>query len=105
LKKELEGLPFIPPEKSVKIALKERCRGLSWTYNEPTLWLECTLKTAQIAGQAGLPTNYVTNDYLIEEALDALCLWLDSFREKGRKSEEPGSSPYPSVLHKIQSNP
>ncbi|MCK4272462.1 AmmeMemoRadiSam system radical SAM enzyme, partial [bacterium] len=31
---------FISPEKSIQLAQKRGCQGLSWTYNEPTLWLE-----------------------------------------------------------------
>ncbi len=78
--KEINNYPFISPEKSVKIALREGCKGISWTYNEPALWFEYTLETAKLAKKAGLLTNYVTNGYMTEEALYMIAPCLDSFR-------------------------
>jgi len=71
---------FISPEELAAIALKKGCKGISWTYNEPTIWLEYTLDGAKLAKQKGLLTNYVTNGYITEEALDLIAPYLDSFR-------------------------
>jgi pyruvate formate lyase activating enzyme len=78
-----KGIPFtdyIPPEKLVQRAVSENCKGISWTYNEPTLWLEYTLDAAKIAKDRGLLTNYVTNGYLTEDAMDLLGPNLDAYR-------------------------
>jgi pyruvate formate lyase activating enzyme len=78
-----KGIPNtddIPPEKLVQLAVQENCKGISWTYNEPTLWLEYTLDAAKIAKQQGLLTNYVTNGYITEEAMDLLGPYLDAYR-------------------------
>jgi len=67
--KEIPLAEYIPPEKLVQLAIEENCKGISWTYNEPTIWLEYTLDTAKIAKERGLLTNYVTNGYITPETL------------------------------------
>jgi pyruvate formate lyase activating enzyme len=62
------------------MAKKNQCLGISWTYNEPTLWLEYTLDGARSAKLEGLYTNYVTNGFMTAEALDLLGPHLDVFR-------------------------
>jgi len=70
----------IPPEDAVKLALKYNAQGISWTYNEPTIWFEYTYKTAQLAKQKGLYTVYVTNGSITKEGLDLIGPYLDVFR-------------------------
>ncbi|MBM4085810.1 MAG: radical SAM protein, partial [Planctomycetes bacterium] len=71
---------FISPEAAVALARRLGCQGLSWTYNEPTIWFEYTLESAKLAKQAGLYTNYVTNGFITPEALALIGPYLDSFR-------------------------
>jgi len=78
--KQIPGTEYIPPEKLVELAEREDCKGISWTYNEPTMWLEYTLDTARIAKERGLLTNYVTNGYITEEALSLIGPHLDAYR-------------------------
>jgi pyruvate formate lyase activating enzyme len=82
------GPSYLSPEEAVMEARRLGCRGISWTYNEPTLWLEYTIDSARLAkdqdpgNDAGerLYTNYVTNGAMTPEALDALGPWLDVLR-------------------------
>ena len=78
--KEFEETHYLSPTDQVKMALNHRCRGLSWTFNEPTLWFEYTLDTAKFAKERGLYTNYVTNGFITEEALALLAPYLDVYR-------------------------
>jgi pyruvate formate lyase activating enzyme len=78
--KEIKLTSYVSPEESVRFALEKGCKGISWTYNEPTLWLEYTLDAARIAKAQGLLTNYVTNGYITPEALDLLGPYLDAYR-------------------------
>lgn len=80
IEKELPSLRFVPPEDTVQLARDGRCKGISWTYNEPTLWFEYTLDSARMAREAGLLTNYVTNAYMTVEALDLIGPYLNAFR-------------------------
>jgi len=57
VEKELPSLRFVPPKDAVRLALEDRCKGISWTYNEPTLWFEYTLNSARMAREAGLLTT------------------------------------------------
>jgi len=71
---------LITPEELVHMAKKHGCLGISWTFNEPAIWLEYTLEGARLAKNQGLFTNYVTNGFITIEALDAIGPYLDVFR-------------------------
>lgn len=80
----VEELPkqtdYISPDEIIRLAVKNDCSGISWTYNEPTLWFEYTLQGAKLAKEKGLYTNYVTNGFITPEALDKIGPYLDVFR-------------------------
>jgi pyruvate formate lyase activating enzyme len=76
----LHGCRELLPETSVKLALQYGCRGIAWTYNEPTIWFEHTLESARLARENGLYTVYVTNGYATPEALDTIGPYLDAWR-------------------------
>jgi pyruvate formate lyase activating enzyme len=71
---------YLSFEESVAKAKAAGCIGISWTFNEPTLWFEYTLDSAKYARSQGLFTNYVTNGYMTEEALDTIAPFLDVYR-------------------------
>ncbi|MBE0415089.1 MAG: AmmeMemoRadiSam system radical SAM enzyme [Dehalococcoidia bacterium] len=71
---------YLSPEELVSLAKRHDCLGISWTFNEPTIWLEYTLDGAKLAKEQGLFTNYVTNGYITEGALDAIGPYLDVYR-------------------------
>ena len=77
---------YFSPEEAILFTKEYGCQGISWTYNEPTLWLEYTIDGAKLAKRAGLYTSYVTNGYMTPEALDLIGPYLDAFRVdiKGR---------------------
>lgn len=62
------------------LAANNGCRGVAWTYNEPTIWLEYVLDGAQVAHEGGLYTALVTNGYITPEALDVVAPHLDAYR-------------------------
>jgi pyruvate formate lyase activating enzyme len=80
----VDGLPpesqTISPEAAIDAAVRHRCAGISWTYNEPAMWFEYTLDSARLARQKGLYTVYVTNGFLTAEALDVIGPFLDAWR-------------------------
>jgi len=80
VEKQIPLAEYISPEKLVHLAVDANCKGISWTYNEPTLWLEYTLDAARIAKEQGLLTNYVTNGYITQEAMNLLGPHLDAYR-------------------------
>ncbi|MEI7473885.1 MAG: AmmeMemoRadiSam system radical SAM enzyme [bacterium] len=70
----------LSPEHLVSIIAKNNCQGLSWTYNEPAIWLEYTIDSAKLAKEQGFYTVYVTNGYMTVEALELIAPYLDVFR-------------------------
>ena len=80
LDRELKYTRYLSPEELVALAVGRGAEGISWTFNEPALWLEYILDTAPLARQAGLFTNIVTNGALTLEAADALGPHLDVYR-------------------------
>jgi len=80
VKKETRLGKMTLPEELISLAQKNKCLGISWTYNEPTLWLEYTLEGARLAKKNNLYTNYVTNGFITPEALDLIGPYLDVFR-------------------------
>lgn len=80
VREEIKRARQISPKELIKIAKKNQCFGISWTYNEPTLWFEYTLEGAKLAKTNNLYTNYVTNGFITPEALDLIGPYLDVFR-------------------------
>jgi len=76
----IRGCREIQPQTSIDLARQYKCRGISWTYNEPTIWFEHTFDSARLAKENGLYTVYVTNGYATPEALDMIGPYLDAWR-------------------------
>ena len=74
------GSREVQPEIAIELAKHYQCRGIAWTYNEPSVWFEYTLDSARLAKENNLYTAYVTNGYLSPEALDAIGPYLDAWR-------------------------
>jgi pyruvate formate lyase activating enzyme len=70
----------VSPEQLVDLIGKHNCQGLSWTYNEPSIWLEYTIESGKLAKERGYYTAYVTNGYITPQALDMIAPYLDAFR-------------------------
>ena len=70
----------ITPQESIDLAKRHNCKGISWTYNEPTIWFEYTLDSAKLAKENDLLTNYITNGFITPEALDLIGPYLEAFR-------------------------
>jgi len=68
----------LPPEEIVKKAKENNLPSISYTYTEPTIFLEYALDTMKLAKKEGLKNNWVTNGFLSKEALEAIAPYLDS---------------------------
>ena len=83
-----EGIKILP-ETIVENALKYNCKSISWTYNEPTIHLPFTMKTALIAKSKQLKIIYVSNGYMSNESLTEILNFTDAFNID-LKSISPG---------------
>jgi pyruvate formate lyase activating enzyme len=68
----------ITAKESVILAKENRCQGMAYTYNEPTIWHEYCYDSAKLAKKAGLYTVYVSNGYISKEALEEISSVLDA---------------------------
>ena len=65
-------------EKVVTEAQKAGCATISYTYTEPTVFLEYALEVAEQAHERGIRNVFVSNGYLTGEALAAAGPYLDA---------------------------
>ncbi len=86
---EVDGRP-LSPRQAVDGARRYGCAGITFTYNEPTIFLEYALDVATEAHRAGLFTNFVTNGYMTPEAVRVLAPNLDAVSVDFKGSGEPG---------------
>ncbi|HEX7602464.1 MAG TPA: AmmeMemoRadiSam system radical SAM enzyme, partial [Polyangiaceae bacterium] len=77
------------PEDIVEAALRARCKSVAFTYNDPIIFLEYAVDTAQACHARGLATVAVTNGYIMPEArkeffgvMDAANVDLKGFTEE-----------------------
>ncbi|MFG1519614.1 MAG: AmmeMemoRadiSam system radical SAM enzyme [Thermoplasmataceae archaeon] len=63
------GTSNYSPEMIVAIAVKEQTRGIAFTYNEPTIFVEYAMDIARIARKKNLKTIFVTNGSESQEAV------------------------------------
>jgi pyruvate formate lyase activating enzyme len=75
--KEVTGHHF-PPEEVVKAARDNGCVGISYTYTEPTIFMEYAYDTAKLARQVGFFNTFVTNGYMTPEAVKTIAPYLDA---------------------------
>src|SRR3989344_7001158 len=67
----------ITPGAVVKAALKTKCPSISYTYTEPTIFLEFALDTMKIARKKGLKNIFVSNGFMSQESAKLVIPYLD----------------------------
>jgi len=68
----------LPVSKIVEAALENKCKSVSYTYTEPTIFFEYALEAAQLAKENGLFNVFVTNGYMTKECLKMASPYLDA---------------------------
>lgn len=86
-KEEIPG-ESLSPEEIVRLAIKNKIPSISYTYVEPTVFLEYALDTMKLARKKGLKNNFVSNGFMSKESaemiiphLDAINIDIKSFSE------------------------
>ncbi|MCX7858210.1 MAG: AmmeMemoRadiSam system radical SAM enzyme [Deltaproteobacteria bacterium] len=67
----------LTPEQVVDMAIRLKCKSISYTYTEPTVFFEYAFDIAKIAKEKGLFNNFVTNGYIEKEPLKDISPYLD----------------------------
>ena len=69
---------WVEPREIVEAAERNRCRSLSFTYTEPTVFLEYALEAARLGRRRGIGSCFVSNGFMTPEAVDAIAPYLDA---------------------------
>lgn len=62
----------------IESAKKEKCLSISYTYTEPTIFLETALPIMKLAHLNGLKNIWVSNGFMSKDCLDIICPHLDA---------------------------
>ena len=78
--KQIKEIPGenLSPQQIVKLAIENKLPSISYTYTEPTIFLEYALDTMKIVKSQGLKNAWVTNGFLSKEALELIAPYLDA---------------------------
>jgi pyruvate formate lyase activating enzyme len=87
--REIVGRP-LPPEVAARQAERLGCSGMTFTYNEPTIFAEYAVDLMRAAHARGLFANFVTNGYMTPEAVDFIAPHLDAISVDFKGSGEAG---------------
>jgi len=68
----------VTPDLLVKIAESYGAHGITYTYNEPTIFAEFAHDVGVLARSKGLFNTFVTNGYMTPESVDYLSKFLDA---------------------------
>ncbi|PJE57549.1 MAG: AmmeMemoRadiSam system radical SAM enzyme [Candidatus Portnoybacteria bacterium CG10_big_fil_rev_8_21_14_0_10_38_18] len=68
----------IKPEKIVQDALDNKCPSISYTYTEPTIFVEYALDCMKLAKENDLRNVWVSNGYMTKDTLDLVGEYLDA---------------------------
>lgn len=74
---KIEGEDLSPKE-IVEQAKENNLPSISYTYTEPTIFLEYALETMRLAKREGLRNNWVTNGFMSKEALKVVGPYMDA---------------------------
>ncbi len=65
-------------EEIVEKALENNCKSISYTYNEPAIFIEFVKDVAKLAKKRGLKNILVTNGYLSKECFDYISDYIEA---------------------------
>jgi pyruvate formate lyase activating enzyme len=68
----------VTAKEHIALAKKYNCPSISYTYTEPTIFLEYALETMKLAKKEGLKNIWVSNGYMSKETLEMILPYLDA---------------------------
>jgi len=76
---QLRGL-YLPPEDLALNARRNQCSALAYTYSEPVVFSEYVIDAANMGRRAGLKSVVVSNGFIQQEPLRAMCDAVDAIK-------------------------
>lgn len=78
----------ISPQSHVNNAINFNCPSISYTYSEPTIFLEYAYDTMKMAHRSGIKNIWVSNGYMSKETLDMILPYLDAINVDYKGTKE-----------------
>ena len=78
IENKTQSMDFIEPKKIIEEAINNRCKSISYTYTEPTIFTEYALDIMKLARKHNLKNIWISNGFMSEECLDAILPYLDA---------------------------
>jgi len=69
---------YVPPEDVARLAVRNGCSSIAFTYNEPTIWGEYVIDICLAAKEYGVGTVMVSNGYITHEAFQDIYRHIDA---------------------------
>jgi len=69
---------LMSPKEIIQSAIKNHCPSISYTYTEPTIFLEYALDTMKLAHKKNLKNAWVSNGYMSNKTLELILPYLDA---------------------------
>ncbi len=69
---------FIEPQEIIELVKKYNCPSISYTYTEPTIFVEYALDIMKLAKKNNLKNIWVSNGYMQKKVLNDICKYLDA---------------------------
>ena len=60
------------------MAIRNKCKSISYTYTEPTIFFEYAFETSKLAKEKGIYNCFVTNGYMTKECIRMIGPYLDA---------------------------
>jgi len=90
ISQEKIGGTDMPPSDVVRATRDNNCQGISYTYTEPTIFLEYAYDVAKLAHQVSFFNTFVTNGYMTREAVHTIAPYLDAATVDFKGGADPG---------------
>ncbi len=69
---------YVAPDEVVELAKRSGCQSISYTYNEPTVFLEYAEAIGLQAKAEGLGNCFVSNGFMTRDVIERISPWLDA---------------------------
>jgi pyruvate formate lyase activating enzyme len=81
---------YLTPDKIVSLAMKAACKGIAYTYNEPSIFMEFARDVGVVARQNQLFNIFVSNGYDTADSVSMMNQFLDCITVDFKGSGETG---------------
>jgi pyruvate formate lyase activating enzyme len=74
----LETIDYYSPEEVINLTIERKCPSISYTYTEPTVFVEYVIDIMKQAKKTGIKNIWISNGYMSKEVLKEILPYLDA---------------------------